>query len=593
MATLASPSRVTPLARLWQRELDEYPTGGRRYGYLALVVLATIVLYYQNYVAGAVATQLLGSFHVSFLTFALIIAGSNAVGALASLASGIADRIGRANLAVYGLILCSLITLVWIPNTTTATQWGIATAAAGLVEGVILVATPALVRDFSPQVGRAQAMAFWTMGPVLGSLIVTEVTSHTLDTHPRWQDQFSFAGWAGLGVALLALVAMRELNATHRDRIVGALEAETEAALAARGLSHAEATRAPYRQMLKPDILLSSLAISIFLLFYYTAVGFLPVYFQTTLNFSASQANNLLNYLWGATAVSMLFFGIASDRLRVRKPFMLAGGLLTVLVDIAFLLKADDGAPSFRSVAILLVASGVWSGAAYVPWMASFTETVERRNPALSATGLAIWGWILRVVVAAAFVLIPNIVSSATPLVNDGPGVQAALARLETDYPALATEAQLHPDVFQNLAAAKTPAQLSAAADKAILVVGAEALTQLQEPKAQAELKALSTPTATKVQQAQKDAPGQWQTWFWICTFGALAFLPLTFLMAGSWRPRPQQDHHAIDHALANANRADHPLPAAAPSVSASPIAPRALQLDSVVDHARTEGSWQ
>ena len=328
MATLASPSRVTPLSRLWQRELDEYPTGGRRYGYLALVVLVTIVLYYQNYVAGAVATQLLGSFHVSFLTFALIIAGSNAVGAVASLASGIADKIGRANLAVYGLVICSLITLVWIPNTTTATEWGIATAAAGPVEGVILVATPALVRDFSPQVGRAQAMAFWTMGPVLGSLIVTEVTSHTLDTHPRWQDQYEFAGWAGLAVALLAVVALRELNAAHRDRIVGALEAETQAALAARGLSHEEATRAPYRQMLKPDILLSSLAISIFLLFYYTAVGFLPVYFQTTLNFSASQANDLLNYLWAATAASMLLFGIASDRLRVRKPFMLAGGLL-------------------------------------------------------------------------------------------------------------------------------------------------------------------------------------------------------------------------------------------------------------------------
>ncbi len=31
---------------------------------------------------------------------------------------------------------------------------------------------------------------------------------------------------------------------------------------------------------------------------------------------------------------------------------------------------------------------------AYTPWMASFTEIVEARNPALTATGLAIWGWI-------------------------------------------------------------------------------------------------------------------------------------------------------------------------------------------------------
>ena len=41
-----------------------------------------------------------------------------------------------------------------------------------MVEGICLVATPALIRDFSPQVGRATAMGFWTSGPVLGSLIV-------------------------------------------------------------------------------------------------------------------------------------------------------------------------------------------------------------------------------------------------------------------------------------------------------------------------------------------------------------------------------------------------------------------------------------
>ena len=44
----------------------------------------------------------------------------------------------------------------------------------GFVEGMVLVATPALVRDFSPQVRRGAAMGLWTMGPVLGSLVVTD-----------------------------------------------------------------------------------------------------------------------------------------------------------------------------------------------------------------------------------------------------------------------------------------------------------------------------------------------------------------------------------------------------------------------------------
>ena len=48
------------------------------------------------------------------------------------------------------------------------------------MEGICLVATPALIRDFSPQVGRATAMGFWTSGPVIGSLIVSVVGSATI-----------------------------------------------------------------------------------------------------------------------------------------------------------------------------------------------------------------------------------------------------------------------------------------------------------------------------------------------------------------------------------------------------------------------------
>ena len=43
---------------------------------------------------------------------------------------------------------------------------------------------------------------------------------------------------------------------------------------------------------------------------------------------------------------------------------------------------------------------------AYVAWMASFTETVEKHNPAATATGLAIWGWILRLVVTVSLAVL-------------------------------------------------------------------------------------------------------------------------------------------------------------------------------------------
>jgi MFS family permease len=556
-AATASPS---PLRRLWQRELPEYPTGARRIWYLGIVFAAVVTVYYENFISGAVTPQLLGSFHISFLYFAVVTAVAYAIGAIGSLASGVADKVGRGNMAVVGLFGVSLVTLLWLPKVTTGLQYGFAFGAAGIFEGIILVVTTALVRDFSPQVGRAQAMAFWTMGPVLGSLLVTEVSSHTLDRHPRWQFQFEVAGWAGLAVCVLALLCLRELNGADRDRIVGALEAETEAALSSRGLSHQAATHRPYRQMFRLDIVGPAVGISVFLLMYYTAIGVLPVYFQTNLNFSASQSNSLLNWLWATTAVSMLVFGALSDKLRIRKPFILAGALVSVPVEIAFLSKAGSGSPTFSSIAVLLALTGAWLGAAYTPWMAAFTETVEHRNPALSATGLAIWGWILRVTVASAVISIPLIVSAVTPIVDDGPSVLQAQAYFGQSKPLqlLLAEAQAHPQVFSDLAAAPNdPVRQK----NAIETVGAPTVLTLAGDKTAQRNLTLLAAKGPGVIKAQADSPGQWRTWFWICTVGALALCPLSLLLRGPWRPHPTDDAHAVEHALELANRGAHPDP--------------------------------
>jgi hypothetical protein len=554
-AATTSPS---PLRRLWQRELPEYPTGARRIWYLAIVFAATVVVYYENFISGAVTLQILGDFHISFLYFAVVTAVANAIGAIGSLASGVADKVGRGNMAIVGLLGVSLVTLLWLPHVTSGAQYGIAFGAAGIFEGVILVVTPALVRDFSPQVGRAQAMAFWTMGPVLGSLLVTEVSSHTLDSHPRWQFQFEVAGWAGLAVCVLAMLFLRELNGADRDRIVGALEAETGAALSSRGLSPKAAIRRPYRQMFRLDIVGPAVGISLFLLMYYTAIGVLPVYFQTNLNFSASQSNSLLNWLWATTAVSMLVFGALSDQLRIRKPLVLAGALFSVPVDIAFLSKAGSGSPTFSSIAILLALTGVWLGAAYAPWMAAFTETVEHRNPALSATGLAIWGWILRVTIASAVISIPLIVSSVTPLVDDGPAVLQAQAYFQKSKPLqlLLAEAQAHPGVFSALGAAPDDPAVQKAA---IETVGAPTVLTLAGDRTAQRNLALLAEKAPGVLRAQADSPGQWRIWFWICTIGALALCPLSLLLRGPWRPQPSDDAHVVGHTLGPADRSAHP----------------------------------
>ena len=93
---------------LWNRQLASYPDGARRLLYLGITVLATVTLYYELYIQGAVATQIIGDLGFTFRQFVFAIVIGNAVGAFASLGAGLADRWGRANLVVGGLLLSGL-----------------------------------------------------------------------------------------------------------------------------------------------------------------------------------------------------------------------------------------------------------------------------------------------------------------------------------------------------------------------------------------------------------------------------------------------------------------------------------------------------
>jgi len=51
--------RPSGVSLLWRRQLDSYPNTGKRVTYLAITVLATIMLYYELYVGGSVSTLIL------------------------------------------------------------------------------------------------------------------------------------------------------------------------------------------------------------------------------------------------------------------------------------------------------------------------------------------------------------------------------------------------------------------------------------------------------------------------------------------------------------------------------------------------------
>jgi MFS family permease len=460
------PNRPGWAAALTKRQLDYYPDTRARVFYLAITVLATITLYYELYVGGSVSTLLLTNLHMSFTFFVLTLAFGALIGAFGSLFAGITDRLGRANLVVFGLFFTGVFVAFIMPTATNKWTFTIESWVVGFVEGVCLVATPALIRDFSPQVGRATAMGFWTSGPVLGSLIVSVVGSATVPAivnDPRfWTHEYRICGIAGLVVFVIALIWLKELSPQLRDQLMVTMRDRALIEAKAKGLTDADieaALRHPFRQLLKPDIIISSIAVSIMLLIYYTAVAFAVIYLTTVFGFSVKNANGLGNWNWGFNVIAVILVGIISDRFRVRKPFMVIGGVLAAVMTVIYLEQAGHH-PGYYSLAIMLALLSLGLGIAYTPWMASYTETVEARNPALIATGLAIWGWIIRIVVFGAYLMIPLVINSVTPLVNYG----ATVATYATTYANQLAFATAHPDVVA--AAQKVPPSVIVTAGK-------------------------------------------------------------------------------------------------------------------------------
>jgi MFS family permease len=600
---------------LWRRQLDTYPDSGPRVVYLAVTVLATVTLYYELFVGGSVSTELLVYFHMSFTFFVVSLAFGNLLGAFGSLFAGLADRLGRTNMVVFGLLLTGIFTAYVLPAATNKWEFVIESFVIGVIEGIALVATPALIRDFSPQVGRATAMGFWTAGPVLGSLVVTVVASNTLPVvfpTALWEHEYHICGAVGLIVFAITLFGLRELSPQLRDQLMVTMRDRILVEARAKGLDVGAMLHQPFRQLFKADVVVSAIAVSTLLLIYYTAVGFGLIYLATVFGFTTKNANGLLNWNWGFNVIGVILVGMLSDLIRVRKPFMVIGGVGAAVMTVIYLDQAGHH-PGYYTLALIVAMLSLFVGIAYTPWMASFTETVEARNPALTATGLAIWGWILRVVVFVAFLIVPHVITSVSPLVDYGQtalGYQATYKNqvaFAQSHPKIVATAQkyqaqllieqkfapefavleAHQALFTKLETYSNPAKIPprlldraiaaagggtkgltilttiSANEKAIQSVAAVAPQLLPLKPYTAQLTALSKvpPSVLSFLQihgptvlaAQARAPGQWKRWYWVCFGGIIFFLLCIPLVHGRWRPsdarRDEEEHEAVTQA--------------------------------------------
>ena len=607
---------------LWRRQLRRYPSTGPRMGYLAIVVLTTIMLYYLYYVEGAVTPLMLPYYHMSFQYFLYLLVVSNAIGAFTAFIGGLSDKIGRANLTIYGTLVVGLVQLVGVPHIHSELGFAVAYCVIGFVEGIILVSTPALMRDFSPQMGRGAAMGFWALGPTMGSLAASLVATHTLTHLHPWQDQFIISGLVCLGVVVIAFFFLRELSPQLRDQL---MVSERERALIearAMGIDVDKATAHPLRSMLRLDLISSSVAVSLLLLFYFASVSVLTLYWVVVFGRSTADANGI--NVWYAAFLSgtLVLFGVLSDKLRVRKPFMLVGAAATIVMTFFLIVQVGHPQTGYYSNVLVVVLLATAIGCAYAPWMANYTEQVESHNPALSASGLAVWGWILRLVVAVSFLVLPRVITTSTTLVdNQGAAttlqaIQAAvpyapsttscasknapitvLAGLqETQQPGPQTLAKVIAscDQTHNLSQAVTAAGgLSNPQVQGLLAYNALAVAiENGQPVSDSEIAAkVGTHSQNlaslllaekKLVPAQKASPKEWKRWWWVCLAGQLVFGILIFTMRGRWSPRAAKrdfdDHERVVSAeLARlipegeAPRADDVRPSPSPAVRGDP----------------------
>jgi MFS family permease len=572
-------------------EIDEYPGNGKRTAYLGLAVLATIVLYYTYFTQTGVTPNILVTYHMSFKFYVWIVVISNLIGAFASLPASKTDKLGRSNVVIYGLLIIGVLVAFGIPACKTEWQFAFVVCLLGLVEGAILVATPALVRDFSPQLGRASAMGFWTVGPVAGSLITSIVAAHTLNHFlatggsTGWKSQFVISGVTSLVVFVLALFFLKDLSSRLRDQLMVSEHDRALVEAKARGLSEQDllaATAHPWRQIFKWDLVGSAAGISVFLLLYYAASAFFTIYWATVfkspngLNLSTAQANSLNTYFWWADIVALIVFGILSDLLKVRKPLMLIGSLGSIVALVLFIHAADNPHTALDTIITLEILLASFISLTYAPWMAGYTEMVEAKNPALVGTGLALWGWILRLTVGLSFIFLPLVVTSVNPVVDNLPYAQATLAgkpfnaqEFQIAHPKSVAFAEANASWLKVLTEPKVApvvAALNANLTAANLAAFQKAVPTFVYTKTLANattLKALVVPYETQLaflaaHQSQltnllngvAKSPKQWQNWFWVCLVGMIVFIPTIWLNRGRWSParaREDEAKHGAD----------------------------------------------
>ncbi|MCK2216889.1 MFS transporter [Actinomadura sp. ATCC 31491] len=391
------------------RELSVYPVGRRRILLLAVAVLASLVANFETTIA-TILPLLMRDLDMSLTVYGQLAALSVLVGGLSAGFGGIlSDRWGRVTILVPTLTVTAGCNFLLATVDSVAGLFWVRCLML-FIEGAGITITASLVRDFSPRMGRAQAFAFWTWGPVGASFLASAIAGFTLPLFGNaWQSQAIIMGVVSLTMCAVIVWKIAEPSAELRAAV---LHAEAEAA-EQRDRDDRHAHRARLSELFRhPHLWAHVLGNTGWQILYWTFAIFGQTILTGGFGMDPAAANRVVALGIVLNAVAVVVVGRLSDRLQLRKPFTAVGTLLTVAALAYFIALVGPGVAAGHVTAVYALLY-LFMGIAYVPWMANFSENAEDVESRLQGSALGIWGMVVRVMIVVLLVVSPVVVESA------------------------------------------------------------------------------------------------------------------------------------------------------------------------------------
>jgi MFS family permease len=167
------------------------------------------------------------------------------------------------------------------------------------------------------------------------------------------------------------------------------------------------------RQLLRHRQVLAHLVgITAWQVFYWTLQIFGPTITVQAFGYTSSQAAAIAAASWAINLVVLFAVGRFSDRLQLRKPFILVGTIAGLAVMGVLVRLVGSGHASMGTLIAVNAVLGSALAVAFAPWMAQFSEDVEDIRPELQGTGWGLFGLSVRVMIVSMLVVAPIVTRS-------------------------------------------------------------------------------------------------------------------------------------------------------------------------------------